>query len=85
MAFLGHGETPTTIQKATSEAESQYVESESMQLLAHELTQDQVELQNDLLSALSSRKDLYLSSSPLESRQSTREAIALHTLNHISK
>ncbi|KAH6918000.1 digestive organ expansion factor [Coprinopsis sp. MPI-PUGE-AT-0042] len=49
------------------------------------LNRNQVELQNDLMSALSSRKDLYLSSSPLESRQSTREAIALHALNHISK
>ncbi|KAG2016434.1 digestive organ expansion factor [Coprinopsis cinerea AmutBmut pab1-1] len=49
------------------------------------LNRNQVELQNDLISALSTRKDVYLSSSPLESRQSTREAIALHALNHISK
>ncbi|TFK18290.1 digestive organ expansion factor [Coprinopsis marcescibilis] len=49
------------------------------------MNRNQVELQNDVLSALCSRKDLYLSSAPVESRQATRQAIALHALNHISK
>ncbi|EDR11670.1 uncharacterized protein LACBIDRAFT_246783, partial [Laccaria bicolor S238N-H82] len=43
------------------------------------------ELQNDLLTTLSSRRDLYLTSTPLESRRCTREAIALHALNHVTK
>ncbi|KAG5643388.1 hypothetical protein DXG03_001002 [Asterophora parasitica] len=46
---------------------------------------EQIELQNDLLSALSSRRDLYLTSTPLESKKSTREAIALHAVNHVTK
>ncbi|CAA7260732.1 unnamed protein product [Cyclocybe aegerita] len=43
------------------------------------------ELQNDLLSTLSTRKDLYLTSTPLEIRRPTREAIALYALNHVSR
>ncbi|KAF5328624.1 hypothetical protein D9619_011630 [Psilocybe cf. subviscida] len=43
------------------------------------------ELQNDVLSALSTRKDLYMTSTPLSSRRATREAIALHALNHVTK
>lgn len=46
---------------------------------------DQVDLQNDLLSALATNKDLYLTSTPLEQKRCTREAIALHALNHITK
>ncbi|GLB36998.1 putative utp25, U3 small nucleolar RNA-associated SSU processome protein 25 [Lyophyllum shimeji] len=46
---------------------------------------EQTELQNDLLSTLSSRRDLYLTSTPLESRKCMREAIALHAVNHITK
>ncbi|TFK44132.1 digestive organ expansion factor, partial [Crucibulum laeve] len=43
------------------------------------------ELQNDLLSTLSSRRDLYLSTTPLDTRKCTREAVALHALNHVTK
>lgn len=42
-------------------------------------------MQNDILSTLSTRKDLYVTSLPLESKRPTREAIALHALNHVSK
>ncbi|RDB16721.1 U3 small nucleolar RNA-associated protein 25 [Hypsizygus marmoreus] len=48
-------------------------------------SREHVELQNDLLSTLSSRRDLYLTSTPLDSRKSLREAIALHTVNHVTK
>ncbi|KAF8907832.1 digestive organ expansion factor [Gymnopilus junonius] len=47
--------------------------------------QAKTELQNDLLSTLSTRKDLYITSLPLESKRPTREAIAVHALNHVSK
>ena len=46
---------------------------------------DQVDLQNDLLSALATNKDLYLTSTPLEQKRCTREAITLHALNHVTK
>lgn len=46
---------------------------------------DQVDLQNDLLSALASNKDLYLTSTLLEQKRCSREAIALHALNHVTK
>ncbi|KAG6840475.1 hypothetical protein C0991_006458 [Blastosporella zonata] len=46
---------------------------------------EQIDLQNDLLSALSSRRDLYLTSTPLDSRKSIREGIALHAVNHVTK
>ncbi|KAE9403904.1 digestive organ expansion factor, partial [Gymnopus androsaceus JB14] len=46
---------------------------------------DQFDLQNDLLSTLSTHKDLYLSSSSWENKKATREAISLHLLNHITK
>ena len=46
---------------------------------------DQVDLQNDLLSALATNKDLYLTSTLLEQKRCTREAIALHALNHVTK
>ncbi|KAG5639038.1 hypothetical protein H0H81_007651 [Sphagnurus paluster] len=48
-------------------------------------SQEQIEMQNDLLSTLSLRRDLYLTSVPLESRKATREAIALHAVNHVTK
>ncbi|TEB28432.1 digestive organ expansion factor [Coprinellus micaceus] len=48
-------------------------------------TSSQVEAQNDLLSVLCSRKDVYIPSASLDSRRSTRQVIALHALNHISK
>ncbi|KAG6817500.1 hypothetical protein H0H87_008126 [Tephrocybe sp. NHM501043] len=41
-------------------------------------SREQTDLQNELLSTLSSRRDLYLTSTPLDSRKGTREAIALH-------
>lgn len=44
-----------------------------------------VAVQNDLLTELSSNRDLYLTRTPLESQQSLREAISLHFLNHITK
>ncbi|KAG6884055.1 hypothetical protein C0993_001818 [Termitomyces sp. T159_Od127] len=46
---------------------------------------EQTNLQNDLLSTLSTRRDLYLTSTPLDSRKSIREAIALHAVNHVTK
>lgn len=46
---------------------------------------DQVDLQNDLLSALATNKDLYLTSTLLEQKRCTREAIALHAFNHVIK
>jgi hypothetical protein len=49
------------------------------------LHKDQTELQNDILSASSSYCDLYLPTLPPESSKCTREALALHTLNHVSR
>ncbi|KAH9484760.1 U3 small nucleolar RNA-associated protein 25 [Psilocybe cubensis] len=46
---------------------------------------NQGELQHDILSTLSTRKDLYITATPLETKRCTREAIALHALNHVSK
>ncbi|XP_006455126.1 hypothetical protein AGABI2DRAFT_209438 [Agaricus bisporus var. bisporus H97] len=43
------------------------------------------QLQTELLSVLSTRRDLYSTHTPLETRQSAREAIALHALNHVTK
>ncbi|KAJ3969019.1 digestive organ expansion factor [Lentinula raphanica] len=45
----------------------------------------QVVLQNDLLSTLSTHRDLYVSSSSWELKKPTREAISLHLLNHVTK
>ena len=44
-----------------------------------------VELQNDLLSTLSTQRDLYVTRTSLDTHQSMREAITLHALNHITK
>ncbi|KAF8196605.1 digestive organ expansion factor [Pholiota molesta] len=46
---------------------------------------NQVELQNDILSTLATRKDLYITSTPLTTKRASREAIALHALNHVTK
>ncbi|KAF8893541.1 hypothetical protein BD779DRAFT_1661040 [Infundibulicybe gibba] len=46
---------------------------------------DHVELQNTLLSTLSSRRDLYMPSVNQGSRASIQEAVTLHALNHITK
>ncbi|KXN84148.1 U3 small nucleolar RNA-associated protein 25 [Leucoagaricus sp. SymC.cos] len=43
------------------------------------------QLQKDLLSALSTRRDLYLTYTPLDTRKPVREAITLHALNHVTK
>ncbi|KAJ7187894.1 digestive organ expansion factor [Mycena filopes] len=48
-------------------------------------SRDQTELQNDLLSALSSNRDAYLPSTPWEHKKPFREAIALHAINHVTK
>jgi hypothetical protein len=42
-------------------------------------------LQNDLLPALATNKDVYLTSTQLEQKRCTREAIALHAINHVTK
>ncbi|KIK69128.1 hypothetical protein GYMLUDRAFT_637166 [Collybiopsis luxurians FD-317 M1] len=49
------------------------------------VSKDQYDLQNDLLSTLSTHKDLYLSSSSWENKKAIREATALHLLNHVTK
>ncbi|KAJ7282889.1 digestive organ expansion factor [Mycena rebaudengoi] len=46
---------------------------------------DHTELQNDLLSALSSHRDLYMPSPVWEHKKGVREAVSLHALNHITK
>ncbi|KAF9557950.1 digestive organ expansion factor [Agrocybe pediades] len=48
-------------------------------------SKNQTTLQNDIFSTLSTRKDLYLTSTPLTTKRPTREAIALHALNHVTK
>ncbi|KIM83267.1 hypothetical protein PILCRDRAFT_97191 [Piloderma croceum F 1598] len=47
--------------------------------------QDQTELQNDLLSVLSTHRDLYLTSTSLDTQKRVREAISLHALDHVTK
>jgi U3 small nucleolar RNA-associated protein 25 len=42
-------------------------------------------LQNDLLTVLTSYRDLYVTRSNIEGAPSVREATTLHVLNHISK
>ncbi|KAJ7680675.1 digestive organ expansion factor [Mycena polygramma] len=46
---------------------------------------DQTELQNDLLSVLSTSRDVYLPSTAWEQKKSLREAISLHAINHVTK
>ncbi|KAJ7045868.1 digestive organ expansion factor [Mycena alexandri] len=46
---------------------------------------DQTELQNDLLSSLSSNRDAYLPSTSWEHKKPLREAISLHAINHVTK
>ncbi|KAL4265866.1 U3 small nucleolar RNA-associated protein 25 [Pleurotus pulmonarius] len=46
---------------------------------------EHTEYQNDLLSALATHRDLYLTSSPSEFSKSRREAISLHAINHVTK
>ncbi|KAF7376468.1 DUF1253-domain-containing protein [Mycena sanguinolenta] len=49
------------------------------------LHRDQAELQNDLLSALSTNGDIYLPSTAWEHKKTLREVIALHAINHVTK
>ncbi|KZP19811.1 digestive organ expansion factor [Athelia psychrophila] len=46
---------------------------------------DVTQLQNDVLSSLSNHRDLYYPSTSLDTQKSTREAIALHVLDHVTK
>jgi U3 small nucleolar RNA-associated protein 25 len=46
---------------------------------------DETELQNDLLSALSTNRDVYLPSTAWEHKKSFRETISLHAINHVTK
>ncbi|KAJ6625812.1 digestive organ expansion factor [Mycena sp. CBHHK59/15] len=46
---------------------------------------EKTELQNDLLSTLSSHRDVYLASTAWENKKTLREAISLHALNHVTK
>ncbi|KII92564.1 hypothetical protein PLICRDRAFT_50928 [Plicaturopsis crispa FD-325 SS-3] len=48
-------------------------------------SKDRTELQNDLLSTLSSNRDMYITQTSLDNQTSVREAISLHALNHITK
>ncbi|KAK1222041.1 rRNA-binding ribosome biosynthesis protein utp25 [Marasmius sp. AFHP31] len=48
-------------------------------------SKDQVELQNDILSAVTGYQDFYSTYSPWEAKKCVREAISLHVLNHITK
>ncbi|KAL0956761.1 hypothetical protein HGRIS_002880 [Hohenbuehelia grisea] len=47
--------------------------------------QEQTMYQNDLLSVLSTNRDVCLSSQPYEVQTCMREAISLHALNHVTK
>ncbi|KAJ6498953.1 digestive organ expansion factor [Mycena sanguinolenta] len=49
------------------------------------LPRDQAELQNDLLSTLSTNGDIYLPSTAWEHKKVLREVIALHAINHVTK
>ena len=46
---------------------------------------EQAEFQDSFISTLATRKDLYVTSLPLEKKRSAREAIALHAINHVTK
>ncbi|KAF8199770.1 digestive organ expansion factor [Mycena galopus ATCC 62051] len=46
---------------------------------------EQTELQNDLLSALSTNGDIYVPSAAWEHKKTFREAISLHAINHVTK
>ncbi|KAI0675384.1 digestive organ expansion factor [Trametes maxima] len=49
------------------------------------LPREIVELQNNLLDSLSSYRDLYVTRTTPDTQASTREALTLHALNHITK
>ena len=61
------------------------ISSTNSQPSAESSVPDHIELQNDLLSILSTRKDLYTISTSLDTKRPTREAIALHALNHVTR
>ena len=44
-----------------------------------------LELQSDILSLLSSHRDIYHTHMPIEGASRVREAIALHAINHVTK
>ncbi|KAH7913241.1 digestive organ expansion factor [Hygrophoropsis aurantiaca] len=46
---------------------------------------EQIQVQNDLLSILSSHLDLYHTALSLDHHRSTREAVTLHALDHVTK
>ncbi|KAI0916433.1 hypothetical protein AcV5_006869 [Taiwanofungus camphoratus] len=56
-----------------------------LEALQVKLPREVTELQNDLLSMLSSQRDLYITRTSLDTHASMREAITLHVLNHITK
>ncbi|KAF8070073.1 digestive organ expansion factor [Lyophyllum atratum] len=76
LSIPGSAESPRRTKHRRSTLRTPFQARQSKQ------SREQTELQNDLLSTLSSRRDLYITSTPLESRKSTREAIALHAVNH---
>ncbi|TFY69144.1 hypothetical protein EVG20_g3278 [Dentipellis fragilis] len=58
---------------------------EPFQELQAKLKPDQRDFQNDLLSIVSTYEDLYHTHQSLDAARVTREAIALHALNHVTK
>jgi hypothetical protein len=62
-----------------------YVVSESRSLFHTNPLVEVRSLQNDLLTVLTSYRDLYVTRSNIERASSVREAATLHVLNHISK
>jgi U3 small nucleolar RNA-associated protein 25 len=46
---------------------------------------EQRQIQNDILSSLSLYNDLFISRTSLDTQSETREAVALHALNHVMK
>ncbi|KAJ7217703.1 digestive organ expansion factor [Mycena pura] len=46
---------------------------------------EQTEVQNELLTALSSHQDVYMPSTSWDHKKSFREAISLHAVNHVAK
>ncbi|EKM57622.1 uncharacterized protein PHACADRAFT_115880 [Phanerochaete carnosa HHB-10118-sp] len=59
--------------------------NETVERQAHAFHEKLAALQDDVLTTLSSNKDLYVTRTPLDSQQLIREAIALHALNHVTK
>jgi U3 small nucleolar RNA-associated protein 25 len=49
------------------------------------LSPEQTKLQDDLLSALSTDRDLYVTKMELTERAPIREVVSLHALNHVMR